>query len=447
MPPSRRIPVSVGIDVGTTNTKVVAIDRYGVVMARAGRPTTRDATDLSVRAESVLDAVEDMVLEVCGDLLEVQALSVAGVGEDGVLVDAHLNPLTPALTWYDPRRREIFDALADHLHGDDTFDVEIDPVCSMVGWVWARRWEASDAAQGWVSLTDLAAARWARRPFLSDTLAPRTGAWRSRDRAWAVPRVEATLGDPALLPPVVAAGEVLGGVACDAFRDAGILAPDAVTVAGGHDHPIAAWGVRQMLPGAVLDSMGTAEVVVARDGSDAGHRRPHVDIAPAIRQSGVTLLHVEELARNVQWASREPEVADEIRALLVGSRAPLEVWEAGYFVRGARGGVAPAYAKDAPRDPRVRASAVLGALAVAGRDAVDVVSPGATERGVVRLAGGWVRSPGWLQVKAAVHGAGVAPILEPEVTAVGAAMLAAAGRGWDVDPVQAFGGFTAEMLR
>ena len=60
---------------------------------------------------------------------------------------------------------------------------------------------------------------------------------------------------------------------------------------------------------------------MARDGSDAGHRRPHVDIAPAIRQSGVTLLHVEELARNVQWASREPEVADEIRALLVGSRA------------------------------------------------------------------------------------------------------------------------------
>lgn len=442
-----RIPVVLGIDVGTTNTKVVAVERSGAVVARASRPTPRDASDLSVRAENVLTAVEDMVLEVCGDLLEVHALSVAGVGEDGVLVDDELRPLTPALTWYDPRRREIFRRIREDLSEDAGFDVDTDPTCGLVGWLWARQQAPVGAARSWLSLTDLAAARWTGTPFLSDTLAPRTGAWRSRDRAWATDRVQVTLGDVALLPRVVAAGEVLGGVDSEPFRDAGILAADAVTVAGGHDHPVAAWGVRQMLPGAVLDSMGTAEVIVAHDGSHAARRRAHVDIAPAIRENGVTLLHIEELARNVQWASRDPDVAGEIRALLVGSKVPLPVWDSEYFIRGSRGGGVPAYAHNAPRNPLVRASAVLGALAVAGRDAVEEVSPGAGVRGAVRLAGGWVRSPGWLQIKAAVHGAGVTPILEPEVTAVGAAMLAAVGRGWDLDPVQAFGGFSTGMLR
>ena len=89
---------------------------------------------------------------------------------------------------------------------------------------------------------------------------------------------------------------------------------------------------------------------------------------------------------------------------------------------------------------------MLGALAVAGRDAVDAVSAGMLRRSEVRLAGGWVRSPGWIEIKTAVNGVRSTPILEPEVTAVGAALLAATARGWTPDPVLALGGFTAGLL-
>lgn len=380
-----------------------------------------------------------MVAEACSDRYEVHAISAAGVGEDGILVDARLRPLTKALAWFDPRRQQIFRSLRPQLDDDDTFDVECDPVRTLVGWEWSRTQAAPGAASSWVALTDLAAVYWTGRTFLSDTLASRTAAWRSSDRAWAGDRVSLTLGSLDLLPPVVAAGEIVGPLQSPGLRAAGVVAAGALTVAGGHDHPIGGWVVDQMEPGAVLDSMGTAEVVVAQTPLSSVWRPRYVDVSPGIRSAGSTVLRVEELARNVTWASRDPAVAQQIRAILEGRIAPAPVLDSGYFVPGRRGGGRPTYSRDAPRDPQARASAVLGALAEVGRDAVDAVRSGATEQSRVWLAGGWVRSPGWVDIKSAVNGYRAATIPEPEVTAVGAALLAARALDWQPDPVRALG--------
>ena len=47
---SVRIPVAVGVDVGSTNVKVVAMDADGTVVARASRATPRDAAHLCIDA-------------------------------------------------------------------------------------------------------------------------------------------------------------------------------------------------------------------------------------------------------------------------------------------------------------------------------------------------------------------------------------------------------------
>jgi hypothetical protein len=202
------------------------------------------------------------------------------------------------------------------------------------------------------------------------------------------------------------------------LRSAGLCTRDAVVVAGGHDHPIGGWGVDQLVPGAILDSMGTAEVAVTQTSARTG-RQNSVDVAPGILSGGTTLLRVEELSRNVAWAAQDRAVAQQIRELLAGSAAPLPVLESGFVIPGQRGGGRPAYAPDAPRDPRARASAVLGALAVVGRDAVSALQGAGASGQNVCLAGGWSRYPGWLEIKAAVNGFHAMPIAEPEVTAVG----------------------------
>ncbi|NQX36416.1 FGGY family carbohydrate kinase [Herbiconiux sp. VKM Ac-2851] len=435
-----RTPVSCGVDIGSTNAKVVALDRDGTVVARAVRRTPRDPEGLWIDGDALFAAVEEMVLEVCGLRFEVHAVCCAGVGEDGVLVDADRRPLTRALAWFDPRRGGIFRELAPLLDGEAGFDTEADPVRTLVGWSWARRQPGSGAASAWVALSDLPGVRWSGHPFISDTLASRTGAWRSLDRAWAMDRVDLTLGSGELLPAVVATGDTVGAFDSPGLRSAGVLATDAVVVAGGHDHPIGGWGVDQLVPGAVLDSMGTAEVVVAQAPGPVAVRPEAVDVAPGIRSHGTTLLRVEELSRNVEWAAQDPAVAHQLRALLEGGVAPLPLLEEGLFEPGRRGGGRPSYALGAPQDPLARASAVLGALACAGRDAVDAVREGLAGGREVRLAGGWVRSPGWVEIKTAVNGYRTAVILEPEVTAVGAALLAARARGWQPDPARALGG-------
>ena len=67
----------------------------------------------------------------------------------------------------------------------------------------------------------------------------------------------------------------------------------------------------------------------------------------------------------------------------------------------------------------------------AGAEAVEAVSSRLHRRPVVYAAGGWTRSPGWISIKQSVTDIRLRVIAEPEVTAVGAALLAASAIGWD----------------
>jgi sugar (pentulose or hexulose) kinase len=424
---TRRTPVVCGIDIGSTNTKVVALDETGRVAAR-------NPSDLSIDTHVLFDAIEEMIVQACATEYSVSAVSAAGVGEDGVLVDETITALGRVLAWFDPRRVGLFQQLLPQLPEADQLCVATDPARTLVGWYWARQQPGVEQATQWVTLTDFAAARWTGTAFISDTLAARTAAWQSHTRQWLPDRVQVTLGDPALLPPVVRTGDVVGPLVSARLTQAGVLAPGAVAVAGGHDHPIGGWGVNQFHPGAILDSMGTAEVVVAQSPIPNVPRSNHVDVAPGIRAAGTTLLRVEELARNIEWASQSPAVGEVLRRIIDGSVPPNSFLTSSTFIPGTPGGGRPRYTTDAPADPVSRASAVAGALAQCGADAVAAVAAHMPEGAPVFAAGGWSRSPGWVQVKEMISGSEVTVIPEPEVTAVGAALLAARAIDWKASP-------------
>jgi sugar (pentulose or hexulose) kinase len=432
-----RVGVVLGIDIGSTNLKVAALNDEGSMVACSRRPTTRGEGSPCVDAAGLFDLLEEMILEACANRFAITALCVAGVGEDGVLVDETMTPLAPALAWFDPRRVALFDELAATLPPASDIGVATDPTRTLVGWAFARRQPEATHAHHWLALTDFAASRWSGRPFLSDTLAARTAAWRITDRTWIHDRVEATLGAVDLLPDVVATGHVVGPLRSTRLHAAGVIAPDAVVVAGGHDHPIGGWGVDLLHPGAILDSMGTAEVVVAQSPSRHIVRRDHVDLAPGIRNDGTTLLRVDELARNIEWASRDTEVGATLRRLISGAQRPNDYLFSKIFLPGAAGGGTPRYADDAPTDPLSRASAVLGALAALGGESVRAVAALTTPAAPVYAAGGWARSRGWVEAKEAVTGTVVNTIAQPEVTAVGAALLAATATGFKINPTAA----------
>ncbi|MEV7393204.1 FGGY family carbohydrate kinase [Streptomyces sp. NPDC091215] len=428
---SGRVDAVLGIDIGSTNVKVVALDAAGHVVARVHRATPRPADEPSIDAARLFDTIEEMALAACGDRYAVTAASAAGVGEDGVLVDAGLAPLTRALPWFDPRRTELFDALKPSLGPADGIGTATDAARTLVGWAWARARPGAEPAASWIALTDYVASRWSGTAFLSDTLAARTGAWRPLARTWIDARVEATLGSAQLLPAVLRTGAAAGELRSPRLAEAGVLAPGALVVAGGHDHPVGGWGVDRLHPGAVLDSMGTAEVVVAQTRVPPDLSPGAFDVSPGIHNaSGATVLRVVELARNMQWASRDPDVAHALNQLISGSAAPDDGLYSHAFRPGAAGGHAPSYAPQAPAKPLSRASAVLGALAALGDQAITSIQTLTEADTPVYTAGGWARSRGWLDIKRAVTGKDARGIAEPEVTAVGAALLAAHALGW-----------------
>ncbi|GAA4385018.1 FGGY-family carbohydrate kinase [Tsukamurella soli] len=435
-----RAPVVCGVDIGSTNTKVVAVDPAGLVVARARRATPRQAAHPTVDARRLFDAIEDMIVEVCADVYAVHAVCVAGVGEDGMLVDEELAPLTPALAWFDPRRADVFAELAPRLADHTGLCTDDDPARTLVGWRWAMDQPGAARARAWLSLTDYAPAAWTGRAFLSDTLAARTAAWDGRDRSWIDARVRLGLGRVDLLPPVVHAGAILGELRSGRLESAGVLAGHVAVVAGGHDHPIGGWGVDLVSPGAVLDSMGTAEVVVAQAPRPGIAHRRDLDVAPGIRSTGTTVLSVQELARNVEWATASsPELATHLRALIAGDLDPdVHIYEAA-FIPGERGGAAPRFTADAPTSPLSRASAVLGGLARIGLAAQRTVAACLPGNPAIYAAGGWSRSPGWVQAKREVTGAEVIVVPEPQVTGTAAALLAATAVDWAPDPGLAMG--------
>ncbi|MCD5341014.1 hypothetical protein LR392_02075 [Arthrobacter sp. AK04] len=429
---SGRTEVVCGIDIGSTNCKAVAIDRSGRVVGRARQATPRNRTDLSIDAQGILNVIEDMILEVCGTQYLVAGVACAGVGEDGILIDADGHPLGRALAWFDPRRTRLFEGLEPRLSSSDWIGVHANPSHTLTGWLWSQQQDGSNNAASWAAITDYAAIRWTRRSFISDTLASRTAAWDRRTRTWLTNRVELTLGSTDLLPEVIRTGEPVGPLQSSRLSDAGVLAPDATVVAGGHDHPIGGWGVDQLHPSAILDSMGTAEVVVAQSPTPNVPRFGNCDVGPGILSSGSTLLTVTELARNVDWTSQDPAVATALQAIIAGSQKPDEYLHSECFIPGGQGGIRPKYSPDAPAAPLSRASAVAGALARAGDAAIEAVASRMPPGAPVYVAGGWARSQGWIDIKRTFIDTDVHVIPEPEVTAVGAALLSAQAINWNV---------------
>jgi sugar (pentulose or hexulose) kinase len=220
-----------------------------------------------------------------------------------------------------------------------------------------------------------------------------------------------------------------------------VLAPGAVVVAGGHDHPIGGSLVERIRPGAVLDSMGTAEVVVrAADRLDTALAEADeaVSVSAGLLGREATVLAVAELARNMSWATQSDQaVQDMMSKLLTGDiELPEKPRLTDLFIIGEQGGQAPAWSPNAAdASPLERAAAALTACASNGWRIIELL--GSATDAPVFAAGGWTRSPGWMAAKRKLSRRPLDVIPEPEVTAVGAALIAGDGLGWSPDPARA----------
>jgi xylulokinase len=420
-------PVLLGIDLGTTRTKVglITADGEPLGFARVGHAT--DVDPAVGRAEQDPEAwwagVGAAVREATAGAIPA-GICVTGHGPSLTAVDAEGRAVRPAMTWLDSRSTTERD--------------ELEAATGLRGWalgvlpaaLWMERHEPESAARtrwylnSWEALTLRLTGR------AATTVVP-GGVEVSRDAlagtGLALDRVA----------PEASAGTAIGGLTPEAARHLGLPA-DTPVVAGLVDAFASFHGARMLVAGDAIDVGGSAggfgvyselPIQVAGGFTTPAPLPGLFSVGGAMAATGAALdwfgseilRGTPPLAELIAEAGRVEPGAEGLLFLpyLAGERSPL--WDP--TARGAFAGLTLRHT----RAHLVRA--ILEAAALAIRHVADPMLRAGIEVRAMRACGGPARDDGWNQIKADVTGFTVEVPRVRETAAVGAAIVAAVGVG------------------
>ena len=245
----------VGVDVGTTRVKAAVVNFSGAELASAAAetPWTVDGRGVEMNAVDLIGTVRTVIAEAVRQHADgrVVGVGVTSVGESGVLVDAHGDPATPIVAWYDQRgdveliAKELPELVA-------RTGVRFDPVATIFKLPELLR---RGAAARWLNL-----AEWVVRQLGGDevaemSLAGRTGLCDLHTGEWWPDALEFLGVDDSFLP-----GQPQLGVAGAGRATFQPIAGADLAVAG-HDHQVAAYVAGAIEPGCLFESLGTADAL------------------------------------------------------------------------------------------------------------------------------------------------------------------------------------------
>lgn len=442
----------VGVDLGTSSVKVIAVDAEGRVLATASRtyPTLHPEPGA---AEQDPDAWWDAV---CGALVEATAAvpAVVAVGLTGqmhgtVFLGEDERPIRPAIIWADTRSGPQAGAIAEAVGRERL--AETTGTAIAAGFQAASiRWLQEHGAGAWDRVAGVLLPKDEIRRRLTGEIATDpsdaagTGMLGVRTRDWSRLMLGPVGVDERRLPVVSGSCRLAGSVDAEGARGTG-LPVGASVVGGAGDAPAGAVAAGVVEEGDLLLSLSSGAQVIAPV------RRPVVD--PALRvhtfasaldpdagEPGWNVMGATMVAGSaVRWLRDQvfqmtgPDALAELEAAAAAVPAGADGLLFLPYLSGERTphldpdarGVFLGLSAEHRRGHLVRAVmegsifALLDAYA-----AVRELVPGPPRK--VVLAGGGSRSPLWRQIVADVFDLPISPLAVGEQSAMGAAMLAAA---------------------
>ena len=446
--------VAVGLDVGTTGARAVAVGDDGTVVAErnAGYPllaprprwTEQDPTEWWRASCEVFGAVASDCRNAGHDIV---GIGLTGQMHGSVFLDAAGQVIRPALLWNDQRTDEQCRWITERIGADRLVEITGNP--ALTGFqapkvLWLRDEEpASYARVARVLLPkDLVRLRLTGEPATDAADASGTLFMDLRSRSWS-PEVLDALDMPAAWFPEIHEGPEPTGTVADAIALELGLPPGTPVAAGGGDNAAAAIGTAITRAGLMSSSIGTSGVLFAHADEPAvdpsgrihafAHSVPGAYCMLAVELSAggslrwwrdVTGLSYDEL---VAEAEAIPAGSEALVFLpyLTGERTPhLDPLASGAFVgltaRHTRGHMT---------------RALMEGVVFGLRDGLEIMRGLGVAPTAVRATGGGATSDLWLRLQADIYGAPVERLAVEEGAAYGAALLGhvAAGTFADID--------------
>jgi xylulokinase len=462
---------ALGVDIGTTNTKVVVAEIASDGSVRSAHSQTIPTpSDGSALRDAVLASIKKVAAEYAAGAAgaagtaaaanPIEAVGIASMAETGALLGPDGEPRGALLRWNDSHSR-VADDLVASVGAEALYAATGVPVVAktpIAHWLRLRDQDDSRLRDArWAGAADLVAFALTGALATDHTLAARTLGYRSVPVGSPLPRafdpeLLALAGpagisglSPDRMPEVLEPGTPAGSVTSAAASATGLTAGIPVFIAG-HDHAVGAWAAGARASGDAADSVGTAEAlfrVSAAPVPREAARRAGMSVARTVDGRHESLVAgnptagaLVEWAFQTIWPGAEREATQAAAARIGALRGDVLVLP---FLRG-RQSPAPdpravfrvvdraGETASLPADAGEALVAVLSGLVLqlAWMDAAQSVVLEAPRASGLRVIGGPGAADGaWWSLKQAILPGGLTRVDAAEPVALGAALLAA----------------------
>jgi xylulokinase len=437
--------VLVGLDVGTSGARAVAVDGEGNVVAEASaeyplhspRPgwTEQDPEDWWRGAKEALGKVTAGVDD------EVVGLGITGQMHGSVFLDSSDEVIRPALLWNDQRTSRQCEQITERVGEERLISIAGNP--ALTGFqapkiLWLRDEEPENFSRVASVLLpkDYVRLRLTGEHATDASDAAGTLLLDVRRRDWSEEILDALEIPGVWMPEVYEGPQESGRLRKDVAGDLG-LPPGVPIAAGGGDNAAAAVGTGIVREGLLSSSVGTSGVLFAHtdgfspDPSGRLHAFCHA-VPGAYHLMGVTLSAGGSLAwwrettgrgydDLVAAASEVPPGSEGLLFLpyLTGERTP-------HLDPNARGAF---FGLTSRHTLAHMTRAVMEGVVFSLRDSMEIMRELGVPVEEVRATGGGARSPLWRSLQADVYGAPIKRTVADEGPAYGAALLAGVAAG------------------